>query len=457
MLASRSLGNEAVELSSPTSALNSPAAAAALASAVPQPSDCIVTWSELSAYTSQGRTLLQQQSGYVRRGGITAVLGEGGSGKTLLLRLLCGREPALTVRGSVVCHGQPIAAGRGSRLLGFVGQEDVGLIGELTPRESIAFSARLGSASRQSDEEVSAIVNEVIAGLGLQDVADNAIGTVLKRGLSGGEKRRVSVGAVLASRPSVICLDEPTSGLDAAVAYGAIQSIKSLAARLGIGVLLTIHQPSARILTLLDDLIILDSGRTVYAGPMPLAAAHFDALGFPCPASTTATDHFLQVVRFAPGAPDRFFQAYANCALRAVVQQRVDSAAGHSDAVAASASAPTRAPFWRQMQMLLQRNAQQATRDVTLYYLQVRSAAGSSGTGKAKHRVGRLRAASSHTALCSLRCCCSLQMMMAVGFAFMTGAVFWQLPRIIGPRLQDSSNGVVWLAYIGRSGRSSDQ
>ena len=83
------------------------------------------------------------------------------------------------------------------------------LIGELTVRETFRISARLRLSA--SDADIERDVEALIAGLGLSHVADNVIGTLLKRGLSGGEKRRVSVGVELAARPTVICLDEPTS------------------------------------------------------------------------------------------------------------------------------------------------------------------------------------------------------------------------------------------------------
>ena len=375
---------------------------------IPQPTDCILTFHDLEAQRSDGHPLLHGLTGYVRRGGVTAVLGQGGSGKSLVLRLLCGREPLLQCSGTVACQGAQLSLGRsGFSSLGFVGQEDVGLVGELTPREVITFSARLGSAALSSDAERRQIVDGVIQRLGLESVADNAIGTVLKRGLSGGEKRRVSVGAVLASRPAVICLDEPTSGLDAAVAFSVIQSIKALAQSHGIGVLLTIHQPSARILSLFDDLIVLNAGYAVFVGPTALSIPHFEALGFPCPPSSTATDHFLDVIH-QHGADDPVFvQGYR----RSPLKQAVDCLRPSDSTQQPGGTKPLRVRTSLAWQTLLlsHRHVQIGLRDVSLYWL---------------------------------------QLVLAVGFAFLTGAVFWSVPRVIGPRLQDQSNALVWLSLI---------
>ena len=376
---------------------------------IPTTADCVLSFSRLQASTSKGSILLHSLTGYVRRGGVTAVLGQGGSGKTLLLRLLAGREPILSVAGSLICENRIVSIQGGQSLVGFVSQEDVGLVGELTPREVITFHARLGSAANQSDEFIRQIVDGVIKGLGLESVADNKIGTVLKRGLSGGEKRRVSIGAVLASRPLVICLDEATSGLDAAVAYSVIQSIKVLAQSTNVGVILTIHQPSARILTLFDDLIILDAGKAVYVGPTSLLASHFEQLGFPSPSTSTATDYVLHIVRHAPGAATQFAIGYENGGISGHIRERIGTAVSipNENMTAAMGCA---AGLWWQIVLVTHRNFVIAIRDVTLYWL---------------------------------------QLVLALGFAFLTGAVFWSLPRSIGPRLQDQSNAIVWLTFIG--------
>ena len=361
------------------------------------PPNAILTFTDLQAFTGHKGSppLLQSVSGYVRRGGLTAVLGGGASGKSLLLRLLCGREPLLVTSGAIRCGGRAIRLGSTDSPLGFVGQEDTSLLGELTPRDVVGLNARLGSACRRSEGEVDALIEATIKGLGLTEVANNVIGTVLRRGLSGGEKRRVSVGAVLASRPDVLCLDEATSGLDAAVAYTVIQAIKALAQTDGIGVMLTIHQPSARILTLCDDLILLNAGRVVYMGPTDLALSYFDSLGFPCPPMTTPTDHFLDVVRNAHGAPAFFIDGYDRShlkkSLHSQLQVQQSTARGTTGGEGGERQM---APFHTQVGMLLHRNFQIAMKDISLYYLQMMLAA-----GVRLHDGGRVLAAAPHRRL----------------------------------------------------------
>ena len=376
------------------------------------PSDCLLTFTDLNARTgaNDAAPLLSNVSGYVRRGGLTAVLGSGASGKSLLLRLLCGREPLLRTSGSLrlASHTLPLNS-HPLPPIGFVGQEDTSLLGELTPRDVLSLNAHLGSASHRTQAEQDAVTDDVIRGLNLTSVQSNVIGTVLRRGLSGGEKRRVSVGAVLASRPAVLCLDEATSGLDAAVAYTVIMAIKALAQADGIGVMLTIHQPSARILTLCDDLLLLHAGHVVYCGPTDLAVPHFATLGFPCPPMTTPTDHFLDVVRNAQGAPQVFVEGYEQSELYRDLHGQLTSVSTEKGTAGGPGVQRQMAPFHRQVQELLRRNMQVATKDVSLYYLQC---------------------------------------MLASGFAFMTGAVFWMLPRVIGHRMSDISNGLVWMTFI---------
>ena len=378
--------------------------------------ECILSFRELHARaavtgpisaTAGGVALLDDVTGYVRKGGVTAVMGQGSSGKSLLLRLLAGRERLLSCSGSVQCAGRSVLLGSSSSCIGLVGQDDELLIGELTAREVIAFHGQLGSAARRSQLEVDALIDSVIAALQLDAVKGNIVGTVLRRGLSGGEKRRTSVGAVLASRPAVLCLDEATSGLDAAVAYSVIQAIKALAVHDGIGVLLTIHQPSARILTLCDDLILLDGGREVYVGPMALAVQHFDSLGFPCPPQTTSTDHFLDVIQSVKGSSQVLFDGYKRC----VLKQSIITQLRQQQLAAATASGSNRIlpPLWKQYYVIAIRNLQVAMRDLSLYHF---------------------------------------QLVMAAGFAFMTGAVFWKLPTTIGYRMSDVANGLTWLTFI---------
>eukprot|EP00903_Cladosiphon_okamuranus_P008855 g8479.t1 len=159
-------------------------------------------------------------SGFVVKGGITAVLGPSSSGKSVLMKVLTGRLPTLSVAGEITYCGERIDPHSQANGFGFVPQED-SLIGDLTVRETFEVAARLRNVGTLQETRDDA--EEVIQGLGLGKVGDNVVGTVLKRGLSGGEKRRTTVGQELVVKQSLALLDEPTSGLDGTAAYDVIK------------------------------------------------------------------------------------------------------------------------------------------------------------------------------------------------------------------------------------------
>jgi len=116
-----------------------------------------------------------------------------------------------------------------------------------------------------SKEEVSDIVEGTIMELGLQDCSDRVIGNWHARGVSGGERKRVSIALEILTRPQILFLDEPTSGLDSASAFFVIQALRNIA-RDGRTVISSVHQPSSEVFALFDDLFLLSSGESVYFG-----------------------------------------------------------------------------------------------------------------------------------------------------------------------------------------------
>lgn len=144
------------------------------------------------------------------------------------------------------------------------------LLGTLTVREAITYSALLRLPSSMSKEEVKGIVEGTITEMGLLECADHQIGNWQMRGISGGEKKRLSIALEILIRPHLLFLDEPTSGLDSAAAFFVTQSIKNLA-RDGRTVVSSIHQPSSEVFTLFDDLCLLSGGETVYFGEAKMA------------------------------------------------------------------------------------------------------------------------------------------------------------------------------------------
>lgn len=139
------------------------------------------------------------------------------------------------------------------------------MLGTLTVKETIAYSAKLRLPSNMTKYEVNEIVEGTIIEMGLQDCADRLIGNWHLRGLSGGEKKRLSIALEILTRPTLLFLDEPTSGLDSASAFFVIQALRNVSSD-GRTIISSIHQPSSEVFALFDDLFLLSSGETVYFG-----------------------------------------------------------------------------------------------------------------------------------------------------------------------------------------------
>lgn len=143
--------------------------------------------------------------------------------------------------------------------------------------------------------EVRERVRGICRDLGLAHVASNRIGTPLQRGISGGQKRRVTIGNGLVSLAPILFLDEPTSGLDSATAYEVMKSIKNLAEKHNLVVIATIHSPSWQTMQLFDQSLILAKGRTLYSGATEEMAPYLDAIGHSVPSHVSPADHVIKL------------------------------------------------------------------------------------------------------------------------------------------------------------------
>ncbi|KAL9266764.1 ABC transporter G family member 11-like protein [Drosera capensis] len=256
-----------------------------------------LTWKDLSVMVtlSNGDTqkVLDCLTGYAEPGSFTALMGPSGSGKSTLLDALSSRLAANAfVSGTVLLNGRKTKLSFGTAA--YVTQDD-NLIGTLTVRETISYSARLRLPDKMPRSEKMALVESTIIEMGLQDCADTVIGNWHLRGISGGEKRRVSIALEILMRPRLLFLDEPTSGLDSASAFFVTQTLRGLS-RGGRTVIASIHQPSSEVFELFDRLYLLSGGKTVYFGQASDAYEFFAQAGFPCPALRNPSDHFLRCI-----------------------------------------------------------------------------------------------------------------------------------------------------------------
>ncbi|XP_047325658.1 ABC transporter G family member 11 isoform X1 [Impatiens glandulifera] len=256
-----------------------------------------LTWQDLTVTVSlsngETQNVLEGLTGYAEPGSFTALMGPSGSGKSTLLDALSGRLAANAfLSGTILLNGRKTKLSFGAAA--YVTQDD-NLIGTLTVRETIAYSARLRLPDKMARSEKNALVESTIVEMGLQDCANTVIGNWHLRGISGGEKRRVSIAIEIIMRPRLLFLDEPTSGLDSASAFFVTQTLRGLS-RDGRTVIASIHQPSSEVFELFDRLYLLSGGKTVYFGQASEAYEFFAQAGFPCPALRNPSDHFLRCI-----------------------------------------------------------------------------------------------------------------------------------------------------------------
>ncbi|KAF2310840.1 hypothetical protein GH714_017557 [Hevea brasiliensis] len=234
-----------------------------------------IRWSNITCSLSdksskQVRFLLKNVSGEAKPGRLLAIMGPSGSGKTTLLNVLAGQlmaSPRVHLSGLLeVC----LCETGGSFLLAADSE------GNAVP------CCRTSTSEISSAEERDEFVNNLLFKLGLVSCADSIVGDAKVRGISGGEKKRLSVACELIASPSVIFTDEPTTGLDAFQAERVMETLRQLA-QAGHTVICSIHQPRGSVYSKFDDIVLLTEGALVYAGPAhdePLA--YFSKFGYHC-------------------------------------------------------------------------------------------------------------------------------------------------------------------------------
>jgi ABC-type multidrug transport system ATPase subunit len=237
------------------------------------------------------KTILNGITGVVCPGEILAMLGPSGSGKTTLLTALGGRL-AGKLTGKTTYNNQPFS-GSIKRRTGFVAQDDV-LYPHLTVTETLVFTALLRLPRTLTRDEKVEHVERVITELGLINCRNSMIGGPLLRGISGGEKRRVSIGQEMLINPSLLLLDEPTSGLDSTTALRILNTIKKLASG-GRTIVTTIHQPSSRLYYMFDKVVLLSEGCPIYYGPASTALEYFSSVGFSTSVTVNPADLLLDL------------------------------------------------------------------------------------------------------------------------------------------------------------------
>lgn len=240
--------------------------------------------------------VLKSVSFVARSSQVLAIVGPSGTGKSSLLRILSGRvkekefDPkAISINDQWMKSPEQLR-----KFCGFVTQED-NLLPLLTVRETLMFMAKLrltALGSEEKEERVERLMQE----LGLFHVADSFVGDEEKRGISGGERKRVSIGVEMIHDPSILLLDEPTSGLDSTSALQVVELLSSMTRSKQRTVILSIHQPGYRILQYISNFLILSHGLTVHFGSLKSLEKRIGEMGIEIPIQLNALEFAMEII-----------------------------------------------------------------------------------------------------------------------------------------------------------------
>ncbi|XP_060558207.1 ATP-binding cassette sub-family G member 8-like isoform X2 [Ruditapes philippinarum] len=243
--------------------------------------------------------VLNNVSFSINSGQMLAIMGNSGSGKTTLLDVIsCRTEGGGLIAGDVYLNNVARTSTMVRGCSAYVRQDDR-LLPHLTVKETLMFVAQLKLPTTFTNAQIKKRVESVINELGLSHVADSKVGGAEDRGVSGGERRRVSIGVQLLLDPSVLFLDEPTSGLDSFTAHHLVETLAKLAKN-NRTVLLSIHQPRSDIFELFDMVLVLSKGEMAYYGQASNMVNYFSNLGHPCPEFTNPCDFYVDLATIDP-------------------------------------------------------------------------------------------------------------------------------------------------------------
>lgn len=259
-------------------------------------------------FSHEYKRILDNVSGTFKPGVINAIMGPSGSGKSSLLNYLSGRLSSslfakFSFDGIITFNGDQITPEAFGSISSYVSQDDDHLLAKLTVRETFNYAAELRLSYLPMNERYKK-TDELIRALGLKHCENTLVGNEFVKGISGGEKRRVTMGIQLLSNTPVLLLDEPTSGLDSFTAASILEVLHKLCTEYGKTIIITIHQPRLELFKEFGNILLLaKGGKTAFQGSPMEMIDHFEKLGYICPPFTNVADFFLDSISISYQSP----------------------------------------------------------------------------------------------------------------------------------------------------------
>ncbi|XP_050281944.1 pleiotropic drug resistance protein 2-like isoform X2 [Quercus robur] len=271
--------------------------------------------------------ILRDESGIVKPSRMTLLLGPPGSGKTTLLQALAGkRDKDLRISGRLSYCGHELSEFVPQRTCAYISQHDLHQ-GEMTVRETLDFSGRcLGVGTRydlltelsrrekevgikpdpeidafmkataMAGQETSLVTDYVLKILELDICADIIVGDEMRRGISGGQKKRVTIGEMLVGPAKALFMDEISNGLDSSTTFQIVKFMRQMVHIMDMTMIISLLQPAPETFDLFDDIILLSEGQIVYQGPCENVLEFFEDVGFKCPERKGVADFLQEVI-----------------------------------------------------------------------------------------------------------------------------------------------------------------